>query len=117
MNWYHGKTFLNLIETIEIRKNKNPDSKRFPVQTIIRPNTAEFQDYRGYAGRVAGGVFKPGDEVTVLPSLRKTKIKSIDVPAKNFQKLLKEIQLQYPCMTRLISVGAICWFQPMNCRL
>ncbi|MGD0754936.1 MAG: GTP-binding protein [Bacteroidales bacterium] len=82
MNWYHGKTFLNLIETIEIRKNKNPDKKRFPVQTIIRPHTSEFHDYRGYAGRVAGGVFKPGDEVTVLPSLRKTKIKSIDVLGK-----------------------------------
>ena len=89
MNWYHGKTFLNLIETIEIRKNKNPDSKRFPVQTIIRPNTAEFQDYRGYAGRVAGGVFKPGDEVTVLPSLRKTKIKSIDVPGKKLSETIE----------------------------
>jgi sulfate adenylyltransferase subunit 1 len=79
MNWYPGKTFLNLIETIEITKNKNPENKRFPVQTIIRPQTSEFHDYRGYAGRVAGGVFRPGDEVTVLPSLTKTKIKSIDV--------------------------------------
>ena len=75
MNWYNGKTFLNLIETIEIRKNKNPDNKRFPVQTIIRPHTSEFHDYRGYAGRVAGGVFRPGDEVTVLPSLRQIKNK------------------------------------------
>jgi len=86
MNWYHGKTFLNLIETIEIRKNKNPDNKRFPVQTIIRPHTSEFHDYRGYAGRVAGGVFRPGDEVTVLPSLRKTKIKSIDVLGKTLSE-------------------------------
>ncbi|TAL59847.1 MAG: GTP-binding protein, partial [Bacteroidetes bacterium] len=70
MNWYEGKTFLNLIDTIEISKNKNPDNKRFPVQTIIRPHTTEFHDYRGYAGRVAGGTFRPGDEVTVLPSLR-----------------------------------------------
>ncbi len=82
MNWYTGKTFLNLIETIEIRKNKNPDNKRFPVQTIIRPHTTEFHDYRGYAGRVAGGVFRPGEEVTVLPSLRKSKIKSIDILGK-----------------------------------
>jgi sulfate adenylyltransferase subunit 1 len=89
MNWYHGKTFLNLIETIEIRKNKNPDNKRFPVQTIIRPHTSEFHDYRGYAGRVAGGVFKPGDEVTVLPSLRKTKIKSIDVPGKTLSETIE----------------------------
>jgi sulfate adenylyltransferase subunit 1 len=86
MNWYHGKTFLNLIETIEIRKNKNPDIKRFPVQTIIRPHTSEFHDYRSCAGRVAGGVFRPGDEVTVLPSLRKSKIKSIDVLGKTLSE-------------------------------
>jgi len=88
MNWYNGKTFLNLIETIEIRKNKNPYIKRFPVQTIIRPHTTEFHDYRGYAGRVAGGVFRPGDEVTVLPSLRKSKIKSIDMMAKSLSETI-----------------------------
>ena len=82
MDWYQGKTFLNLIETIEIRKNKNPENKRFPVQTIIRPHTSEFHDYRGYAGRVAGGVFKPGDEVMVLPSLIRSRVKSIDVLGK-----------------------------------
>jgi len=86
MKWYEGKTFLNLIETIEIEKNKNPDNKRFPVQTIIRPQTSEYHDYRGYAGRVAGGVFRPGDEITVLPSLRRSKIKSIDM----FGKTLSE---------------------------
>ena len=86
MNWYSGKTFLNLIETVEIRKNKNPETKRFPVQTIIRPQTKEFHDYRGYAGRVAGGSFKLGDEITVLPSLRKSKIKSIDVLGKTLSE-------------------------------
>ncbi len=88
MNWYNGKTFLNLIETIEIRKNKNPDNKRFPVQTIIRPHTSEYHDYRGYAGRVAGGVFHQGDEVTVLPSLLKSKIKSIDVSGKTLSETI-----------------------------
>ena len=88
MNWYKGKTFLNLIETIEIRKNKNPDNKRFPVQTIIRPHTSEYHDYRGYAGRVAGGVFHPGDEVIVLPCLRKSKIKSIDVLGKTLSETI-----------------------------
>jgi sulfate adenylyltransferase subunit 1 len=86
MEWYNGKTFLNLIETIEISKNKNPENKRFPVQTIIRPQTTEFHDYRGYAGRVAGGVFKPGDEVTVLPSLLRSRIKSIDVLGKTLSE-------------------------------
>jgi sulfate adenylyltransferase subunit 1 len=88
MSWYQGKTFLNLIETIEIRKNKNSEYKRFPVQTIIRPQTKEFHDYRGYAGRVAGGVFRPGDEVTVLPSLLKSKIKSIDVLGKTLSETI-----------------------------
>jgi sulfate adenylyltransferase subunit 1 len=88
INWYQGKTFLNLIETIEITKNKNPDNKRFPVQTIIRPHTSEFHDYRGYAGRVAGGVFRPGDEVTVLPSLLKSRIKSIDIMEKTLPEAI-----------------------------
>jgi sulfate adenylyltransferase subunit 1 len=86
MKWYQGKTFLDLIETIEIRKNKNPDNQRFPVQTIIRPHTEKFHDYRGYAGRIAGGVFRPGDEVTALPSLRKSRIKSIDIFGKTFSE-------------------------------
>jgi sulfate adenylyltransferase subunit 1 len=76
--WYNGKTFLHLIETI--------DTPRFPVQTIIRPHTTEFHDYRGYAGRVAGGIFRPGDEVTVLPSMHKSKIKSIDVLGKTLSE-------------------------------
>lgn len=88
MSWYQGKTFLNLIETIEIGKNKNSEYKRFPVQTIIRPQTKEFHDYRGYAGRVAGGVFRPGDEVTVLPSLLKSKIRSIDVLGKTLSETI-----------------------------
>jgi sulfate adenylyltransferase subunit 1 len=88
IKWYQGKTFLHLIETIEITKNKNPENKRFPVQTIIRPHTEEFHDYRGYAGRVAGGVFRPGDEVTVLPSFRKSKIRSIDVLGKTLSETI-----------------------------
>jgi sulfate adenylyltransferase subunit 1 len=79
MDWYKGKTFLTLIETIEISKNKETGNSRFPVQTVIRPNTSEYHDYRGYAGRIAGGIFRPGDEVLVLPSMLKSKIKSIDV--------------------------------------
>lgn len=86
MNWYEGKTFLRLIETIDIEKNKNPDNKRFPVQTIIRPHIEEYHDYRGYAGRVAGGVFRPGDTVTVLPSMLGSKISSIDVLGKTLSE-------------------------------
>jgi len=88
MNWYYGKTFLRLIETIDISKNKNPEYKRFPVQTIIRPHSPEYHDYRGYAGRVAGGVFRPGDEVTILPSQLKSRIKSIDVMEKKLSEAI-----------------------------
>jgi len=87
MKWHNGKTFLSLIETIEIRKHKNTVNARFPVQTIIRPNTLEYHDYRGYAGRVAGGTFRPGDEVTVLPSMLKSKIKSIDILNKSLAEI------------------------------
>jgi sulfate adenylyltransferase subunit 1 len=89
MTWYDGQTFLSLIETVEIKKNKNPDFKRFPIQTVIRPHSQDFHDYRGYAGRVAGGVFKPGEEVIVLPSKIKSKIKSIDVFGKTFSETIE----------------------------
>ena len=85
MSWYKGKTFLHFIETVEIKRDKNSDNPRFPVQTIIRPQSDEHHDYRGYAGRVAGGTFNSGDEIVVLPSLLQSKIRSIDV----FEKDLK----------------------------
>lgn len=88
MNWYYGKTFLRLIETMDISKNKKLEYKRFPVQTIIRPHSPEYHDYRGYAGRVAGGVFRPGDEVTILPSQLKSRIKSIDVMEKKLSEAI-----------------------------
>jgi len=84
MKWYDGKTFLRFIETIEINKIKNAYEARFPVQTIIRPLSTDFHDYRGYAGRVAGGTFFTGDEVIILPSLRKSRIKSIDSMEKQY---------------------------------
>lgn len=83
MDWYNGSTFLHFIETVEIKKNKNTDNPRFPVQTIIRPQTDDHHDYRGYAGRIAGGTFNTGDEVMILPSLKTSRIKSIDVFEKS----------------------------------
>jgi len=76
--WYSGETLLKTLETVNLEKDHNINDGRFPVQYVIRPHTTEFHDYRGYAGRVEGGVFKPGDEVIALPSTIKTKIKSID---------------------------------------
>ncbi len=78
MDWYKGETLLNLLETIEILDDRNHEDARFPVQYVIRPQSDEYHDYRGFAGRVASGVFKPGDKVKVLPSGRETTIKAID---------------------------------------
>lgn len=76
--WYKGPTLLYLLETIHIASDQNHIDCRFPVQYVIRPQSDQYHDYRGYAGRVAGGIFKPGDKVMVLPSGFSSKIKSID---------------------------------------
>lgn len=76
--WYNGETLLHTLETIHIDSDQDHVNARFPVQTVIRPKSDEYHDYRGYAGRVAGGIYKPGDEVVVLPSGFNSKIKSID---------------------------------------
>ncbi|MCY7362233.1 MAG: GTP-binding protein, partial [Ignavibacteria bacterium] len=78
MDWYEGSTLLYLLENIHIGSDNNHIDCRFPVQYVIRPQSDLNHDYRGYAGRIAGGVFKPGDEITVLPSGFTSKIKSID---------------------------------------
>ncbi len=81
MDWYQGGTLLYLLENIHIGSDHNHVDCRFPVQYVIRPQSDEFHDYRGYAGRIAGGVFKPGDKVTALPSGFSSTIKSIDTMA------------------------------------
>lgn len=78
MDWYQGSTLMYLLENIHIGSDYNHIDCRFPVQYVIRPQSEKYPDYRGYAGRIAGGVFKPGDEVAVLPSGFTSKIKSID---------------------------------------
>jgi len=78
MPWYTGSTLLHMLETIDITTDADFDHKRFPVQYVIRPLREEYHDYRGYAGRIAGGVFKPGDKVTVLPTGIHTKIEAVD---------------------------------------
>lgn len=80
MSWYGGSTLMYLLETIHIGSDLNLVDCRFPVQYVVRPQTDDHHDYRGYAGRVDGGIFKPGDKVMVLPSGFSTKIKAIDGP-------------------------------------
>ncbi|MFP6898352.1 MAG: sulfate adenylyltransferase subunit CysN [Roseibacillus sp.] len=78
--WYEGSTLLYHLENVYIGGEENHVDPRFAVQWVIRPQSTKWHDFRGYAGRVAGGVFKPGDEVTVLPSGFTTKVKAIHSP-------------------------------------
>ncbi len=77
MGWYQGSPLLYTLETMYIGNEHNHVDARFPVQWVIRPHSDEWHDFRGYAGRVAGGVFKPGDEVTVMPSGFQSRVKGI----------------------------------------
>jgi sulfate adenylyltransferase subunit 1 len=135
MTWYKGPTLLHLLETIDITSDLNRIDARFPVQYVIRPISEEFHDYRGYAGRVAGGSFSAGDAVMVLPGMRETTIKSIDLfesslPGANVSesvtlRLSDNIDISRGDMiagkTNLPSVSQdidimICWFheKPLN---
>ncbi len=75
--WYGGPSLLYHLENVYIGGEENHVDARFPVQWVIRPQSDEYRDFRGFAGRVAGGVFKPGDQVTALPSGFTSKIKAI----------------------------------------
>jgi sulfate adenylyltransferase subunit 1 len=77
MTWYEGGTLLHMLETVHIAADYNHIDCRFPVQTVIRPHMDEFHDFRGYAGRISGGIYRKGDEVVALPSGLSSKISSI----------------------------------------
>jgi sulfate adenylyltransferase subunit 1 len=78
MTWYDGPTLLDTLETIDIRSDGDFKNRRFPVQYVIRPQRDEYHDYRGYAGRIAGGVWKPGEKVAILPSGIESTLEAID---------------------------------------
>ncbi len=78
MNWYKGAPLLYLLENIHIGSDENLIDCRFPVQYVIRPRNDKFHDYRGYAGKIASGIFQQGDRVTVLPSGFTSTIKTIE---------------------------------------
>jgi sulfate adenylyltransferase subunit 1 len=96
MPWYEGPTFLYHLENVYVGGEENHVDARFPVQWVIRPMSDEWHDFRGYAGRVAGGVFRPGDEVTVLPSGFKTRVKTISTEAGELEEVFAP---QSVCMT------------------
>ena len=79
MDWYQGSTLMYHLETVHISSDYNHIDCRFPVQCVIRPHTLENQDFRGFAGRIDGGVFRPGDKVKILPSGFVTTVKTIEL--------------------------------------
>ena len=91
-----GPTFLYHLENVYIGGEENHVDARFPVQWVIRPQSDQWHDFRGFAGRVAGGVFRPGDEVSVLPSGFKTTVKAI---YRDDQELTEAFAPQSVCMT------------------
>ena len=79
MDWYKGSTLIYHLETVHISSDYNHVDCRFPIQSVIRPHTLDNQDFRGFAGRIDGGVFKPGDRVKTLPSGFVSTIKTIEL--------------------------------------
>lgn len=86
MEWYTGLPLIELLETVEILRDKDLVNPRLPVQYIIRPQRDEYHDFRGYAGRIAGGIFRRGDKVTLLPSMLQTEIKSVTLHEKELDE-------------------------------
>jgi sulfate adenylyltransferase large subunit len=79
MPWYAGPTLLEHLETVELAGDRNHEDRRFPVQWVIRPMADAHHDYRGYAGQIAGGDWRPGDEVLALPSGLRSRVAAIDM--------------------------------------
>jgi sulfate adenylyltransferase large subunit len=92
MPWYEGPSLMHHLENVHVASDRDLVDARFPVQYVVRPKSDEFHDYRGYAGQVAGGVLKPGDDVLVLPSGMTSTIAGIDL-------FDKEISEAYPPMS------------------
>ncbi|MEX6625432.1 sulfate adenylyltransferase subunit 1 [Tenacibaculum salmonis] len=87
MSWYKGETLLNHLETLEFDDVAEASQTRFPIQTVIRPKTEEYHDFRGYAGKIYGGDLAVGDTITVLPSGTKSKVKTIQFFDKEYSKV------------------------------
>lgn len=93
MAWYEGQTLLDYLETVEVDDDFNTDQARFPVQYVIRPQTTELHDYRGYAGRITSGVFRKGDAITVLPSGETSTIDAIEVAETHYDEAISPMSV------------------------
>ncbi len=86
MHWYRGPALLEFLENVEVEDHINHTHARFPVQYVIRPQTEELHDYRGYAGKIESGVYKKGDKVKIFPSGAEATIKAIEVSNKEVKE-------------------------------
>jgi sulfate adenylyltransferase subunit 1 len=86
MHWYDGKPLLKFLEEVEVSNDINLTDARFQVQFVIRPQTEDLHDYRGYAGKISSGIYKKGDVVTVLPQNIQTTISKIEVAGKEVEE-------------------------------
>jgi sulfate adenylyltransferase subunit 1 len=84
--WYEGEALLHLLENVQVEDDIDLEHARFPVQYVIRPQTPELHDYRGYAGKLVSGIYKVGDAITVLPSGLTSTISAIEVGGKQVQE-------------------------------
>lgn len=87
MDWYQGGSLLERLETVELQSSVNLSNARFPVQLVLRPQTEEYHDYRGYAGKVESGIFKKGDKVKVYPSGIDATILAVEVGNKEVNEI------------------------------
>ena len=133
--WYQNAPLLYTLETIHISSDNNMVDARFPVQTVLRPQNDEFRDYRGYAGRIASGIFRAGDEIKVLPSGLKSSIKDINFYDQTIDEAISGMSIaitlkddidvsrgdmivkinNMPEATQDIS-AMMCWFNEANAR-
>lgn len=93
MQWYGGSTLLYTLENVQVDSDYNHVDSRFPVQWVTRPQSKEYPDYRGYAGKVAGGVFKPGDEIIALPSGFTSTIKTVETYKKEEEEVFQPMSV------------------------
>lgn len=87
MTWYDGETLLNVLETADVHRGASEQGARFPVQFVLRPQSAELHDYRGYAGRLVSGSLKRGDAIAVLPSGQSSKIARLEIYGEEVESI------------------------------
>jgi len=86
LSWYEGPTLLELLETVRVEDDVDLERGRFSVQYVIRPQTEEHHDYRGYAGKITSGIYRKGDVVSILPAGLKSRIRSIELAGKEVEE-------------------------------